>query len=189
MDDIIRRAIAQDEIAKRDFDDWQYQHRRRQQQRWEYEQRQAAHNVEQAVVRQWLRTSSNDVRTTDFLDERNDEVGSNTGTGNDEAWNRWAQGIARAEAVKAAAEMSNLLVEDLDKFNDALQERFDRRKAYFEKQDADLQAQIDALEERVAVLEAELGELRAEIGGNATRSTVVPLLTFKSKGGRDADAA
>jgi hypothetical protein len=183
MDDFVRRAIMEADAGQRDFDCWEANQRQKQYQQQERARQQAAHAAEQRNVRAWLTQSRGEVQTTDFLDARHDE-----GTGNDAAWNEWAKSIAHEEALAEATTVNNQIVDDLEKFNDELQKRFDRRKKYFEKQDAGLQAQIDALEQRVAMLEAELEELRSEIGGNATRSTVLPLLTFKGKGGRDAAA-
>src|SRR5204862_8336228 len=123
MDDIIKRAIIEDEIARRAFECWQAQ---RQRQR-EREERQVAHAAEQRAVGEWL-TRSN----------------SGTGSGgeiteNDAAWNEWCKAIARGEAVKAAVEMNNLLVDELNKSDDALEARLNRRKDHFEKRDTDLQ--------------------------------------------------
>jgi hypothetical protein len=123
-------------------------------------------------------TRGDEVRTTDFYTERN-EAGYR-GNENDDAWNEWARSIAREQAIK----LDNDLVDDLEKFNDALQERFDRRKEYFEKQDANLQVQIDELRSDIANMRAEIADLREIIGvdeNNDTRSNVLPLLTLRGR--------
>ena len=173
--------MAEDDIAQREFAQWEYQHQRRQQQRREREEREAAHTAEQRVVRQWLRAS---MHNTDFYNDSDNNMSDGGNTGHDEAWNLWARTIAREEAIKEATAVNNQIVDDLEKYDKALQERFDRRKSHFEKRDDDIAARIDELEQRVATLEAEVDELRAEVGGNAVRSVVTPLLTFKGK--RDA---
>jgi hypothetical protein len=81
-------------------------------------------------------------------------------------WHAWCKAIARAEAVKAAVEMNDLLVDDLDKFHNALAERFDQRKAYFEKQNADLRAEFETLKTTVAELASEIRDLWAAVEGN-----------------------
>ena len=169
MDDIVRRAIAEDEIAKRDFDNWQYQRQRQQRERQEREQRQAAHAVEQRNVRAWLAQPIDDDRV----------VAVNSGTGNDEGWNRWAQAM---EANEIATEVNNQIVDDLDKFHAELEARFERRRVHFEQRDTDLGSRIDELESRLAELEARVADLE----GSGEQQKVVPLLTFK--GGRDAAA-
>jgi hypothetical protein len=146
MDDITRRivadAIAQDEFIRRDFDCWEA--KRRQQQ--ELERRQAAHDAEQFLVRQWLARTAQ-VATTDEASSR--------------AWTEWARDIARIEAIK----LDNDLVDDLEKFSDALGARI---KAHFEN----LQARIDELEARIE---------------GSDNNKVVPLIPLR--GGRRADAA
>jgi beta-galactosidase GanA len=164
MDDIIERAIMEDEIARCDFDCWQVQ-RERQQDR---DQRQAGHEAEQLIVRQWLASEQSQETTMDAETSR--------------AWNEWCRDIARIEAIK----LDNDLVDDLEKFSDALQARFDRRNAYFEKQDADLRTEIETLKTSVVELANEIRDLRAAGEGNGTdaRGNVIPILTLK--GGRDA---
>jgi hypothetical protein len=192
MDDIITRAIAEDEIGKRDFDRWQYQRQRQQQEQQEREQKQEQHRREQRNVRAWLAQSAGDeVRTTDFFDERN-EAGNNAAQQphpqqfmNDQQqahWDAWCKAMARAEAVKAAVEMNDLIVDDLDKVHDELNARFDRRKAHFEQRDNDLVGRIAELETRLVELEARVADLE----GSGEQQKVVPLLTFRGKGGRDA---
>src|SRR5262249_5436695 len=122
MDDFIRRAIMEDEIGKRDFDIWQADRQRQRQQQQEREQRQAAHARERRIVRQWL--SRSDEVKTDFYSEL-DEGGS---TGNDPAWNRWAEAIAHRIAAKLDIELNNDLIDQLEQYDAALQQRFDRRK-------------------------------------------------------------
>jgi hypothetical protein len=182
MDDtrrMLAEVFAQDDLVKRDFDCWEAKRQRQQQLQQERAQRQAAHVDEQRRVRAWLTQKSADgVNRTDFYAERDE--GGNSGTGNDEAWTKWAQAIARAEADKIVTDVNNQIVDDLDRFHAALQERFDRRKAHFEQRDADLQSRIDELETRLADLEARVADLE----GSGDTQKVVPLLTFK--GGRDA---
>src|SRR5262249_42257358 len=132
----------------------------------------------------WL--SRSDEVKTDFYSEL-DEGGS---TGNDPAWNRWAEAIAHRIAAKLDIELNNDLIDQLEQYDAALQQRFDRRKEYFEKQDAsvqtNLQTQIDDLVNDVADLRAEIADLRDIIGADdKERSAVIPMLTFKG-GGRDA---
>jgi hypothetical protein len=164
MDDFTRRivaeAIAQDDFVRRDFDCWQSQRQQQQREQQELKRRQAAHAAEQRAVRAWLtQTAGDEVKTTDFY--------------------TWARAIARVEAIK----LDNDLVDDLEKFNDALQQRFNRRKEYFEKQDASLQVQIDELKSDIASLRAEVADLREIIGdeNNNTRSNVLPLLTLEGR--------
>jgi hypothetical protein len=112
MDDIVRRAIMEYDTDKREFECWQYQRQRQQQEQQEREQRQEQHRREQRNVRTWLMQSAGgEVRTTDFYTERNDA--GNTGTGNDEAWNRWARSIAREEAIKEGTIVNDQIVGDL----------------------------------------------------------------------------
>ena len=185
MDDtrrMLAEVFAQDDLVKRDFACWEAKRHEQQRAQQEREQRQATHATEQRNVRAWLtRTAGDDVHTTDFLDERNtagNEAG-NTGTGNDEAWHAWATQIAREQAYKAVTEVNNQIVDDLDEFNAALNERFDRRRAHFEQRDNDLAARIDELERRLVELEQRVADLEG-----SGQQKIVPLLTFK--GGRDA---
>jgi hypothetical protein len=191
MDDtrrMLAEVFAQDDLVRRDFACWEAKRQQQQREQQEREQRQAVHATEQRTVREWLtRTAGDDMRTTDFLDERN-AAGKNGSPQpqqfmNDREqahWDAWCKAIARAEADKIVTEVNNQIVDDLDKFNDALRERFDRRKAHFEQRDADLQSWIDELESRLADLEARVADLE----GSGEQQKVVPLLTFK--GGRDA---
>jgi hypothetical protein len=94
-----------------------------------------------------------------------------------DAWNAWAKTIAQEEAAKLA----NELVDDLEKYDDALQGRFERRKEFFLKQDADLAARIDALENRLDLIEEQLDLL--EGNDNTKRVVSLPKLQLR---GRDA---
>jgi hypothetical protein len=175
MDEIVRRAIAEDEIAKRDFECWEANHQRQQRQQQEREHQQAALAREQLIVRQWLAQSRGEVQTTDFLGARNDDhdEGGNTGTGNDEAWTRWARGIAREEAHTAAKDLAHMIGAEVGKLE--------------RKQNDDFQDQINAIKSELSDLRAAIEDIRATIGSpddDATRSTVVPMLALK--GGRDA---
>jgi archaellum component FlaC len=98
------------------------------------------------------------------------------GNENADGWNEWARDIARVQADRAATEVNNQIVDDLNGFQDALEARL----KHFEKRDADLQARIDEIKTRLDDLETRVSDLE----GSGDTQKVVPLLTFK--GGRDA---
>jgi hypothetical protein len=188
-DDITRRivadAIAEADMVQRQYDIFQANFQRQQQQQQEREEREAAHAAEQRIVHQWLTQSAGDEVRTDFYSER--DRGGNSGTGNDEAWDRWVRAhvnVLRQEVSEWINDKYvpafNELVAHGDKDIETINANFARRV----KADEDLKAAIDELRTEVAALRFEVDELRAEINGDGKeRTTVIPMLTFR---GRDA---
>jgi len=167
MDDtrrMLAEVFAQDDLVKRDFGCWEAKRQQQQREQQECAQRQAAH-VRYRYCRLHSRLYSFHPRSLWWAKPHRCHA--------------WATQIAREQAYKAATEVNNQIVDDLDEFNAALNERFDRRRAHFEQRDNDLAARIDELERRLVELEQRVADLEG-----SGQQKIVPLLTFK--GGRDA---
>ena len=179
MDDtrrMLAEVFAQDDLVRRDFACWEAKRQRQQQQQREREQRQAAHATEQRTVRAWLtRTADDDMRTTDFLDERN------------QAGNNGQQSQPQAATMNDAdsANWNSWFIEAFDlRMGRCLEiigeETRNQTRQMLGKQAEAHGARIDQLEERLDLLEVRVADLE----GSGDTQKVVPLLTFK--GGRDA---
>jgi len=169
MDEIVRRAIIEYDLAKRDDEIWEYQRQRRSEQQAREQQEREQHAAQQLRVRAWLAHTSGNQFDASAQAETMDEASSRP-------WNEWAGAhvdVLRCEVSNELDEIHDWIIEHIT----TIKKNFERRQ----KADDDLANRLDDLEQRFSDLEARVADLE----GSGEQQKIVPMLTFR-KGPRDA---